>query len=292
MRIARRATGRDLILFSGSSYHGWHDGFTASREDHPGVPEVMTSLVATFKYNDIDDLMKVLSQYKDRVAAVMMEPALFEIPASKYLEEVRDLAHENGALFVLDEMILGGRVRYAGGQDYFSVKADLSCWGKAIGGGFAVAAVTGSRELMGLADVVSGTFGGEAVGLAACKAVMDSFRLDKTFEKLQDAGHRLMEAFAAVGRSGLPTTAEGFPQVFRLKWNGPHAEAYKRIFMDAMLACDILMHPDVIFASTPLLVSMDRIRAGVDIAIQYCKDLEASGEWDKVGITGYRSVRP
>lgn len=169
VRIARRATGRHLILTSDESYHGWHDWYTQTKSEHDGVPE--DGLVRTFKAGDLDDLKRMF--HVERPAAILMEAGLRHVPDVGTLREMRDLAHAAGALFILDEMILGCRIAYGGAREWYNITPDLACYGKAIGNGVPIACVTGSRELMQYADVISGTYGGDLMGLRAVRLVHD-----------------------------------------------------------------------------------------------------------------------
>ena len=112
MRVARAATGREVILQHG--VHGFHDWFTCCSPDVLGIPKVLRALVQPFPYNDLDALEALFERYRGEVAAVVMEPMTFELPAPGYLEGVRDLAHPHGALLVFDEMVTGFRLANGG----------------------------------------------------------------------------------------------------------------------------------------------------------------------------------
>jgi len=195
MRMARAATGRDMIITSDQSYHGWHDVFAASRPLHPGIPDPMCQLIATFRYNDLDDLQAVLARYPHNVACVIMEPCMHEAPKEGFLEGVKHLAHEAGALFVLDEMIMGYRLAIGGASDYFHVQPDLATFGKSIGGGLPLGCIVGKREYMEQSWFVSGTFSGNPLSLAACSAVLDIYQHEPIIETLWARGKQLQDGF-------------------------------------------------------------------------------------------------
>ncbi len=219
MRIARAATGRDMIVTSDQSYHGWHDVFAASRPVHPGIPEAMCQLIATFKYNDLEDLQRVLTQHQNNVACVIMEPCLHEEPHQDFLEEVKRLAHEAGALFILDEMIMGFRMAVGGASEYYAVKPDMAIYGKSIGGGLPLGCIVGAREYMQHSGFVSGTFSGNPLSLAACNAVLDVYRDTPVIETLWHNGRRFQDGVNDMIRvMGVPAICDGFPVKPRIRF--------------------------------------------------------------------------
>jgi glutamate-1-semialdehyde aminotransferase len=219
MRIARAATGREIIVTSDQSYHGWHDVFAASRPIHPGIPEAMCNLIVTFKYNDLEDLQRVLARHPNNVACVIMEPCLHEMPKEGFLEGVKHLAHEAGALFVLDEMILGLRMAFGGGSEYYNVQPDLATFGKSLGGGLPLGCIVGKREYMQHSWFVSGTFSGNPLSLAACNAVLDIYKTEPVVETLWARGEQFQSGFNAMAEAmGMPAVCDGFAVKPRIKF--------------------------------------------------------------------------
>lgn len=202
VRIARRATGRDRVIVVG--YHGWHDWVMASAQPHPGIPDDINGNVLRVDYNDagiIETIMKDTSYRK--IAAVMLEPTLLTPPEGSYLSDVVTLCILHGAVSIFDEMVTGFRWARAGGQEYFSVTPDLACYGKGLANGMPLAAVVGPERLMKYADVISGTFGGEALSLAAAGAVLDAYEpVENTETPIQrqwSFGGRMLEYCAQLG---------------------------------------------------------------------------------------------
>jgi glutamate-1-semialdehyde aminotransferase len=190
VRLARACTGRDAIIVCG--YHGWHDWYIASTSRSAGVPEAVRALTDSFTFNDLDSLDAALERQKGRTAAVVLEPAGVEEPAPNFLEGVVDRVHAAGALVVFDEIITGFRLAPGGAQERYGVVADLAAFGKALGNGMPISALAGRADLMDrLEDVFfSGTHGGEALSLAAARAVLDT--LDSSaYQQLYDRGARL-----------------------------------------------------------------------------------------------------
>jgi glutamate-1-semialdehyde aminotransferase len=173
VRAARAYTGRDHIAYCG--YHGWHDWYIGTTTRNKGVPSVVSQLTHTFAYNDIASLEKLFADHPGAIAAVVMEPIGVELPKPGFLEGVKHLCEANGTVLVFDEIITGFRLHMGGAQAYFGVSPDLACFGKAMANGYPLAAVVGSRDLMQVFDEIffSGTFGGDAVALAACKATIE-----------------------------------------------------------------------------------------------------------------------
>ncbi len=141
IRLARAHTNRDRVAMCG--YHGWQDWSIGSTARHRGVPKAVRELTHTFSYNNIDSLDALLKKHPGEFAAVILEPMNFEAPRDAFLQKVRELAHKNGALFILDETITGFRLANGGAQQLFGVTPDLATFGKGMANGFPVSAVSG-----------------------------------------------------------------------------------------------------------------------------------------------------
>ena len=200
VRAARAYTGRERIACCG--YHGWQDWFIGSTTRNAGVPQAVRALTHPFAYNDLESLQKLLHEHKGEFAAVIMEPVNFWPPAAGFLEGVKKLAHEHGALLIFDEICSGFHLGLGGAQKKFSVTPDLACFGKAMGNGFPISCVVGSADVMKVFEDIffSFTFGGEVVSMAAAMKVLDV--LEKT-----DALAR-MDANGRVLQEGLNVLAE------------------------------------------------------------------------------------
>jgi glutamate-1-semialdehyde aminotransferase len=262
VRIARIATGRDVIVTPEGHYHGWHDWHCATKAHHPGVPGWMQAGVRTFRYNDLQDLRAKVEWYSTRgnctVAAVMLEPTLVEAPAPGFLEGVIEIAHAHGALVIFDEMITGARWALGGAQQYFGVTPDLATFGKAFANGFPLAFVAGRAELMQHAWPISGTFGGELVSLAACNAVLDEYALNRPILRMWDVGQRLMDSVNGIcARLELPAEMVGYPVHPVMKWGHVRLEQLRylsveweaieptvvALFQQELAQAGILAHP-------------------------------------------------
>jgi glutamate-1-semialdehyde aminotransferase len=212
VRVARAATGRDVLLFAG--YHGWHEWYAVTTPRAKGVPKDFSRFIAPFDYNDLASLEQALDEHHGRVAAVIMEPVLLDAPAPGFLAGVKAAAHRHGALLIFDEIVSGFRWAVGGAQEYFGVVPDLATFGKGMANGLPLAAVVGSRELMSEFDdiFVSSTFGGDTLALAACLATLDEYGRQPVIEHLWRVGRRFQDGFTAIAaRLGVPARCIGYP---------------------------------------------------------------------------------
>ena len=183
IRVARAFTKRDKIFCCG--YHGWHDWYIGITSRNAGIPEVIQNMTYTFEYNDIESIKASLD---DTVAALILEPFIFEAPKPGFLNELAEVCKANGTLLIFDEMWTGFRIAIGGAQEYFGVKPDLAVYSKACANGMPVAFLTGRADVMELLNsaVFSyTTFGGEALSLAATIATINELR-DKNVPKYLD----------------------------------------------------------------------------------------------------------
>ena len=211
IRIARSYTGKNNILCCG--YHGWHDWYVSTIARNSGIPEEVKSLTYTFGYNDIDSLLKSID--KD-VAAVIMEPVVFEEPRDNFLHQVADACHEHNVLLIFDEMWTGFRMALGGAQEYFGIKADLATFSKAIANGMPISVLTGKKEVMQVLEedvFFFTTFGGEALSLAAAKATILEIKKKNVIASLYEKGTILKDGYNRIAEElGINfTRAIGYP---------------------------------------------------------------------------------
>jgi glutamate-1-semialdehyde aminotransferase len=194
VRIARAATGRDHVAMCG--YHGWHDWAVGHTARNAGVPTAVSDLTHQWSYNDLSSLEEVLAG--EHVAAVIMEPVGVVEPEPGFLENVKRITHDAGALLIFDEVITGFRLAAGGAQEYFGVVPDLATFGKAMANGYPLAAVAGGKlfmEHISRDAFISSTFGGETVSLAAALATMITMQTEPVFEHLWRQGTKLANGF-------------------------------------------------------------------------------------------------
>ena len=188
IRVARAATKKNIIICTG--YHGWHDWYLSATTRDKGVPASLKDHTLKVPFNDLDALESVLVAHSSDVAAIMVEPMSAVWPHSTYLESLKRLAHNHGALLIFDEVVTGFRFSLGGAQEYFGVTPDLAAFGKALGNGMPISAVVGRADLMNEMEEVffSSTFGGEALSIAAAIAVIDKLERLEGIQKIWKFG--------------------------------------------------------------------------------------------------------
>lgn len=186
VRIARAYTGRDKIAFCG--YHGWHDWYLSanlgtedalgthliSGLDPCGVPKCLTGTALPFRYNHIEELQNIVKKHGKEIGAIVMEPVRSEMPANGFLEEVRVLADNIGVVLVVDEISAGFRLTTGGAHLKLGFVPDMAVFSKALGNGYAMAAVIGKSDVMEAAQktFISSTNWTERIGPVAAIATI------------------------------------------------------------------------------------------------------------------------
>jgi len=193
IRVARAYTGREKVLCCG--YHGWHDWYISVTDRNKGIPKSINDLTFTINYNDIQS---VKDSIDSDIAAIILEPFVFEPPKNNFLQELRKLCDENGILLIFDEMWTGFRIALGGAQEYFGVNADMATFSKAVANGMPLSILAGKKDIMKVLDeevFFYTTFGGEALSLAAAKATINELR-DKDVPKyLAKQGKKLKDGY-------------------------------------------------------------------------------------------------
>ncbi len=189
VRIARAYTGRDKMIVCG--YHGWQDWYIGTTTRNKGVPKVVSELSISVPYNDLNCIENLLKT--ETFAGLIMEPCNFTAPLDGYLQRVKDLCEKYGSLFIFDEIVTGFRFALGGAQEYFGVTPHISCFGKAIANGMPISTIVGRDDIMKEMEEVffSGTFGGEALSLAASLATIDKIETSSVINYLWSYGKNL-----------------------------------------------------------------------------------------------------
>src|SRR3990172_8231966 len=200
IRLSRAYTDRDHVAVCG--YHGWQDWYIGSTTRNRGVPEATRALTHTFTYNDIESLNKIFNEFPGQVAAVILEPMNTTEPKDGFLEKVKELTHQKGAVLVFDETITGFRYSNGGAQEYFGVIPDLATFGKGLANGYPLSVVAGKAEIMRLMEEVffSFTFGGETLSLAAAQATLHKLQTQPVVERLYSQGKKVLDGLQ-IGRA-------------------------------------------------------------------------------------------
>lgn len=219
-RIARAATGRMVILNAG--YRGWSDTWSAGRD--PAVPPELTNYVLNFTAGNLDQLAQLLDEHRGQVAAVFTDVPYDGSVGLAYLAGAQELAQAHGALLAFDEIVNGFRLARGGAQEHFGVVPDLACFAKGIANGLPLAAVVGRQEVMAAAasSLISLTYGGEALSLAACAAVVREYGCKPVIRHLWEQGQRLMDGLnAAAEAHQVPFRCVGFPSMSAMEFRLP-----------------------------------------------------------------------
>lgn len=225
IRLARGFTGRDTIVKFEGCYHGHSDSLlvkagsgalTLGMPSSPGVPADLAKQTLTLTYNDIEGVRTAFDKHGDRIACVIVEPVAGNMncipPASGFLETLRGVCSDCGALLILDEVMTGFRFGLQGAQGYYNIDADLTTLGKVIGGGMPVGAFGGRRDIMEqiapLGPVYqAGTLSGNPVAMAAGLATMEIISRPGFYEPLfQRTAHLCAGLREAAATTGVPFT--------------------------------------------------------------------------------------
>ncbi len=279
IRLARAWTGRRVVIRFEGHYHGWQDTIYWSNHvdpaqagpaarprpvpSGPGVPAELADTLIVLTWNDPESFAAVMAERGDEVAAVITEPAVFNtgciLPEPGYLELLRQETRRHGALLIFDEVITGFRFARGGAQEYFGVTPDLTTMAKGLGGGFPVAAIGGSTEVMSMIAEGryshSGTYNANTIACAAVSATMDLLAEPGLYERQRALGEKLMSGLRELAEgAGLPVIVEGLGTVFQIWFserpirNWRDAERYANEdrftrWWQEMLLRGVLFHP-------------------------------------------------
>jgi glutamate-1-semialdehyde aminotransferase/spore coat polysaccharide biosynthesis protein SpsF (cytidylyltransferase family) len=247
VRAARAFTGRERVACCG--YHGWQDWYIGSTTRNAGVPGAVRELTHPFVYNDLASLEKVLAKHSGEFAAVILEPFNFVEPVPGFLQGVRDLARQHGAVLIFDEICSGFHFGLGGAQKIFGVTPDLACFGKAMGNGFPISCVVGRAEIMRIFEEVfySFTFAGEIASMAAAMKVLDILEHTDALARIEANGRTLQDGIMTLAKeAGLAgrIDAVGRPQWSLLKFrnsDGTDSVLLKNLFQQESVKRGILL---------------------------------------------------
>ncbi len=233
-RMARTFTRREKILKFEGGWHGLHDyalvgNWRVPSEapyPHPGpdvggIPRGALESVLVAPFNDLETAERIASRHADELAGIIVEPLQRAVrPLPGFLAGLRDLARRLGAVLIFDEVVTGFRLAYGGAQEHYGVRPDLAVYGKALTGGFALAAIAGRAPVMATADparkggldyaALSGTLSGNALACAAGLAALAELRRPGVYPRLHAIGERLRAGLVhRAARVGVPLQAIG-----------------------------------------------------------------------------------
>jgi glutamate-1-semialdehyde 2,1-aminomutase len=299
LKLARAYTGREMVAVCAEHpFFSYDDWFFCTTSMDGGIPASTRDLTVPFRYNDAESLRAVFAAHPGKIAAVFLEPARTEEPASGFLQSVQALCREHGAVLVFDEMITGFRWHLQGAQKLYGVVPDLSTFGKAVANGFALSVLCGKREIMRLGSreraqdnvfLLSTTHGAETPSLAAGIRTMQIYRSEPVVEHLWKQGKRLITGIrAAVSRHAL----EGFFELNGLPCNllfstlGPDrrpSQAFRTLFLQETIRRGVLM-PSLVVSYAHSDTDIDRTVEAIDGALGvYARAMQDGAERHLVG---------
>jgi glutamate-1-semialdehyde 2,1-aminomutase len=306
IRLARAHTGRDMIVKMAGCYHGHSDSLLVAAGSgvaefarigpsapRPGVPQALAALTAVVPYNDVEAVKGVFQQYPGRVAAVLVEPVAANMgvvpPIEGYLQELRKLCRDSGALLIFDEVITGFRVALGGAQERYGVAADLTCLGKIIGGGLPLAAFGGRAEIMDLlapagAVYQAGTLSGNPIATAAANATLEALSTganpQSAYAALEETSARLEEGLVqAAADARVPVTINRVGSLLSCFFTdkpvrnfadvqATNVPRFKKFFAE-MIQRGIYLAPS---AYEAMFVSLAHTEADIDATIQAARE--------------------
>ncbi len=254
IRVARAITKRDKIAYCGSG-GVWHDWQAAMVSRDDGVPEFNKKLIKIFDYNDAEGLEQIFEDNLNEIAAIVLEPTQYEKPTNDFLKKVRKIADKNNSLLILDEIVTGFRFDLAGGQKYFGIKGDLVCFGKGMGNGLPISAITGPSEFMKVFDDlwVSSTNNSESLSIAGTIATINEMKSKNTIHHCWEVGAKLFEGWNKITeKHNLNIKVRGYPIRMTIDCydsKNKESASLKALLLQEMVKKGIFMSPGVSFIS-------------------------------------------
>ena len=242
LRIARAFTGRNKVLKFEGAWHGMHDyglwgtvpqapsEYPRARPDSVGVPRETGETVLVTPFNETARAVEMIERHAKELAAVIVEPLQrVLLPEPGFLEAIRKVTKQHGIVLVFDEIVTGFRIAWGGAQEKYGVVPDLACYGKAVSGGFPLAAIAGSEEVLAVLDArkrpraevvwATNTLNGNPVCAAAGCAALDVLAQPGVYDRLQRIGSRLRSGIVDSGtRHGFAVQAPGENAVFGVRF--------------------------------------------------------------------------
>jgi len=253
IRIARAATGKSTVAICG--YHGWHDWYLAANLaeetnldshllaglDPNGVPSELSGTVVTFEYNNIESLKKVLVEHD--IGVIKMEVSRTFDPDQSFLESVKKIATKNNIVLVFDECTSGFRETFGGLHMKYGIFPDMAVFGKALGNGYAITAVLGTKEIMEVAQssFISSTFWTERIGPVAGLKTLEIMEQERSWEIITKIGKQIGERWLNLAKKhNLPLKVNGLPALVSFTIPVKNWIKYKTLITQEMLKMGFL----------------------------------------------------
>jgi len=250
VRIGRAFTKKDKIAFCG--YHGWHDWYLSanlgtinSLGDHLlpgleplGVPQGLKGNMLPFRYNKLEELEKIIAQNKNEIGVIVMEPIRNDLPKPGFIEGVRKIADETGAVLIIDEITAAFRMNLGGAHLLLNVKPDIAVFAKAMSNGYAMGAIIGKGHVMKSAEAtfISSTNWTERIGPTAALATIKKYRTLNAHTHLMECGKLIQEGWAkAAAKNGLKLHIGGIFPLSHFTFDSTKHPSLKALFIQEML---------------------------------------------------------
>jgi glutamate-1-semialdehyde 2,1-aminomutase len=324
IQIARGYSGKNKIAKLEGGYNGWYDYALVST--HPrleeagpanapvavagsaGLSKDATTETIILPYNNIHDTSRIISEHKDELAAVIIEPVMFNIgcvkPRNDYLKVIRQLTEDLGIILIFDEVISGFRLAPGGAQEYYGVTPDISTFGKAIANGYPLAAVVGKREFMKVTDpktgkvAFAGTYNANQIGIAASNATLKQLRTGRIQKRFHEQSKWLKKQFDSIAEDmhidALLSALGGKFQVYfmheepvdyrtAIKTDARKYAAYYKSVLDS----GVLMHPTPTFhhglSAAHTRTELNIILKAMENGLRASNNVISKAAWESLG---------
>jgi len=310
VRIARAASGRDVVAFCG--YHGWHDWYLAANVgtenalgehlisglDPAGVPRGLAGTALPFRYNHLEDLEAIVAEHGGRLGAIVMEPTRGETPQPDFLAGVRRIADAEGVPLVVDEISAGFRMGASGAHMMLGLEPDIAVFSKALGNGYSIAAVIGRQSVMEAAQrsFISSTYWTERLGPAAALATVRKHRACNVGAHVCDMGARVQQGWTELGaKHGLDLHAGGMYPMSHFEIRHETPLAVRAYFTQLMLAQGILAGTRFYAMYAHTDAHLERYMDAVDQAFAAIREAIDAGDLmdrlvGKPAVTGFKRI--
>jgi glutamate-1-semialdehyde 2,1-aminomutase len=250
VRIARAHTRRDVVAFCG--YHGWHDWYLSANLETEnslgehllpglepcGVPKGLKGSAVPFRYNNLKDLEDIVKRHGKNIGVIVMEPIRNIWPEKQFIEGVRGIADEIGAVLVVDEITAAFRMCSGGAHALIGLKPDMAVFAKALGNGYPIGAIIGRGAIMDAAQssFISSTNWTERIGPVAALATIKKHRQYNVGEHLMRCGEQIQKGWAELSKKhDLPLEIGGIPPLSHFTFESPRHLSMKALFVQLML---------------------------------------------------------
>ena len=286
IRLARAFTGRSKVLKFEGGYHGMSAeaqmslaperlaNFPAAVPDSAGIPESVRDEMIIAPFNDAETLTALLDEYGEEIAAIIVEPLQRVVPPQAgFLQLLRDECTSRSIVLIFDEIVTGFRLSYGGAQEAYGVTPDICTLGKVIGGGFPLAAIAGSADMMRHFDkgtvgadkwlMQLGTLSGNPIAAVAGLKTMEILRRPGNYEKLKSTGQKIMDIYSSeLGKQDIAHQIAGEPELFDVVFTEHKVTDYRSwlsgdakrngAFNDVLREEGILKSPAKVYPSLPI----------------------------------------